>query len=158
MQPSGQIQRVNRSAIIGSLLDVPTRRLAQRIVDTKLRAINQGIYRPKTTLTFREFVESHWKPNLLPTFKRSTSRGYDYLLRKYLIPVFGETNLAEITRQMVQGLVAQMSQNMAPKSVALAKNCLSKVFPRPWNGAISTQIPQLAFGFPHSPYKKSGSR
>lgn len=151
MLPSGQIDRVNRSEIIGALADIPTRRLAQRIVDTKLRVINQGIYRPKTTLTFRVFVESHWKPNLLPTFKRSTSRGYDYLLRKYLMPVFGETNLAEINRQMIQGFVAQMGQNLAPKSVALAKNCLSKVLSTAveWgyieaNSAIGVRLPSLA--------------
>lgn len=127
MLPSGQIARVNRSEVLGSLADIPTRRNAQRIVESQLRPINQGIYRPKTTLTFREFVESQWKPSLLPTFKRSTSRGYVFLLRKYLMPVFGDCGLADINRQMIQGFVAQMSKNLAPKSVALAKNCLSKV-------------------------------
>jgi integrase len=128
MLPSGQIERVNRSEIIGSLADIPTRRLAQRLVDAKLRPINQGIYRPKTTLTFREFVESHWKPNLFPTFKPSTRSGYTYLLEKYLLPFFGTSNLAEIGRQTVQSFVAQLGQRLASKSVALAKNLLSKVF------------------------------
>ncbi len=127
MLPDGQIARVNRSEILGSLEDIPTRRIAQRLVDTKLRAINQGTYRPKTTLTFREFVETQWKPSLLPTFKRSTSQGYQFLLRKYLMPVFGDIGLADINRQMIQGFVARMSKNLAPKSVALAKNVLSKV-------------------------------
>jgi integrase len=127
MLPSGQIARVNRSEVLGSLADIPTRRNAQRIVESRLRPINQGIYRPKTTLTFREFVETQWKSSLFPTFKRSTSRGYEFLLRKYLIPVFGDCGLADINRQMIQGFVAQMSKNLAPKSVALAKNCLSKV-------------------------------
>ena len=127
MLPSGQIARVNRSEVLGSLVDIPTRRNAQRLVESRLRPINQGIYRPKTTLTFREFVESQWKSSLYPTFKWSTSRGYDFLLRKYLMPIFGDCGLAEINRQMIQGLVAQMSKNLAPKSVSLAKNCLSKV-------------------------------
>ncbi len=127
MLPSGQIARVNRSEVLGSLFDIPTRRNAQRLVESRLRPINQGIYRPKTTLTFREFVETQWKSSLFPTFKRSTSRGYEFLLRKYLIPMFGDCGLADINRQMIQGFVAQMSKNPAPKSVALAKNCLSKV-------------------------------
>jgi integrase len=127
MLPSGQIARVNRSEVLGSIVDIPTRRNAQRLVESRLRPINQGIYRPKTTLTFREFVESQWKSSLFPTFKRSTSRGYEYLLRKYLMPAFGDCGLADINRQMIQGFVAQMSKNLAPKSVALAKNCLSKV-------------------------------
>jgi integrase len=127
MLPNGQIARVNRSEVLGSLVDIPTRRNAQRLVESRLRPINQGIYRPKTTLTFREFVESQWKSSLYPTFKWSTSRGYDFLLRKYLMPIFGDCGLAEINRQMIQGFVAQMSKNLAPKSVALAKNCLSKV-------------------------------
>jgi integrase len=127
MLPDGQIARVNRSEIMGTLADLPTRRIAQRLVESKLRAINQGTYRPKTTLTFREFVETQWQPNLFPTFKISTSRGYAYLLRKHLLPFFGDNKLTEITRQMVQAFVAQLGQRLAPKSVALAKNCLSKV-------------------------------
>jgi hypothetical protein len=82
MLPNGQIARVNRSEILGPLADIPTRRIAQRLVESRLRAINQRIYRPKTTMTFRDFVETQWKPNLLPTFKLSTTRGYVYLLRK----------------------------------------------------------------------------
>jgi integrase len=128
MLPSGQIARVNRSEVIGTLAEVSTRRLAQRIADTKLRTINQGTYRPKTILTFREFVETQWQPNLFPTFKESTRRGYSYLLEKYLIPFFGTSGLAEVNRQLVQSFVAQLGQRLAPKSVALAKNLLSKVF------------------------------
>jgi integrase len=150
MLPNGQIARVNRSEIIGTLADIPTQRLAQRIVESRLRAINLGIYRPKTTLTFREFVETQWKQSLLPTFKHSTRRGYEFLLRKYLMPVFGEINIAEINRQMIQGFVAQMSQKLAPKSVALAKNCLSKVLSTaiewgyiPANPATGVRLPSL---------------
>lgn len=128
MLPDGQIARVNRSVILGPVAEIPTRRIAQRMVESRLRAINQGTYRPKTTLTFREFVETQWQPSLFPTFKLSTSRGYAYLLRKHLLPFFGEKKLAEINRQMVQVFVAQLGQRLAPKSVALAKNCLSKVF------------------------------
>jgi len=85
MLSSGQIARVNRSEVLGSLAAIPTRRNAKRIVESRLRPINQGIYRPETTLTFREFVESQWKFSLFPTFKRSTSRGYEFMLRKYLL-------------------------------------------------------------------------
>jgi integrase len=73
-------------------------------------------------------VETQWQPSLFPTFKRSTSRGYAYLFRKYLFPSFGDCKLAEITRHMVQAFVAQLGQRLASKSVSLAKNALSKVF------------------------------
>ncbi len=90
--------------------------------------INQGGYRPQTTLTFREFVKTQWEPNLFPTFKYSTQRGYAYLLRKYLVPFFGTWRLCDVTRPMVQAFVAQLGRHLAPKSVCLAKNLLSKVF------------------------------
>lgn len=128
MLPDGQIARVNRSLILGSLVEIPTRRIAQRLVESKLRVINQGNYRPKTTLTFRQFVETQLQPSLFPTFKKSTSRGYTYLFRKYLFPFFGDHNLTEINRQTVQAFVAQLGQKLAPKSVSLAKNLISKVF------------------------------
>lgn len=128
MLPDGQIARVNRSLILGSLAEIPNRRVAQRLVEAKLRPINLGVYRPKTAMTFREFVETQWNPNMFPTFKLSTRRGYFYQLRKYLIPFFGDHNLAEINRQMIQGFVAQMGKQLAPKTVCLAKNLLSKIF------------------------------
>ena len=128
MLPSGQIARVNRSENIGPLSDIPTRRAAQRIVESRLRPINLGVYRPKTTLTFRQFVETQWQSSMMPTFKLSTRRGYSHQLRRYLIPFFGDRNLAEINRQMVQGFVAQMGKQLAPKTVCLAKNLLSKIF------------------------------
>ena len=126
--PDGQIARVNRSEILGPLAEIPTRRIAQRLAESRLRAVNQGVYRPRTTLTLREFVENQWKANLFPTFKLSTRRGYAQLLRKYLLPFFGESKLTEISRQMVQAFVAQLAQRLAPQSVCLAKNLLSKVF------------------------------
>ena len=128
MLPDGQIARINRSEVIGLFADFPTRRMAQRFAETRLREINSGVYRPKTTLSFREFVESQWQPNLFPTFKLSTRRGYAQVLRKYLIPFFGDQKLSEINRQTVQAFVASLSARLAPQTVRLAKALLSKVF------------------------------
>ncbi|HEV2489124.1 MAG TPA: site-specific integrase [Candidatus Acidoferrales bacterium] len=150
MLPSGETMRVNRSEIIGTLAEFPTRRIAQRIVESKLRPINLGVYRPKTTLTFREFVETQWEPNIFPTLKLSTKRGYAFMLRKYLNPYFGEFKMTEITRQMVQAFVAHLGQHLGPKSLCLAKNVLSKVFSIAieWdyvehNPAIGVRLPSL---------------
>lgn len=148
MLPDGQIARVNRSLILGSLVDIPTRRVAQRLVESQLKPINLGIYRPRTTMTFREFVETQWQPNLFPTFKYSTSRGYTYLLRKHLFPYFGEFKLSEITRQVVQTFVAQVGQRLSPKSVALAKNCLSKVFSTAIEWGYVEQNPAMGVRLP----------
>jgi integrase len=148
MLPDGQIARVNRSLILGSLAEIPNRRVAQRLVEAKLRPINSGVYRPKTTMTFREFAEREWQPNLFPTFKYSTSRGYAYLLRKHLLPYFGQFKLSEITRQMVQTFVAQIGQRLSPKSVALAKNCLSKVFSTAIEWGYVEQNPAIGVRLP----------
>jgi integrase len=148
MLPSGQIARVNRSEVIGTLVDIPTRRLAQRMAEAKLKAINQQTYRPQTTLTFREFVESQWQPSLFPTFKESTRRGYSFLLEKYLLPFFGPSKLAEIGRQAVQSFVGQLGQRLAPKSVALAKNLLSKVFATAMDWGYVTSNPTQGVRLP----------
>lgn len=128
MLPSGQISRVNRAEVLGSLEEIPTQRAALRLAEQRLRAINVGGYRPQTTLTFREFVESLWVPNLLPTYKYSTRQGYAYLLRKYLVPFFGDWKLADVSPSTVQNFVMQLGKRLAPKSVSLGKNLLSKVF------------------------------
>lgn len=125
---SGEVVRANRSLVLGTVTDIPTRRVAQRLAEERLRVINHGGYQPQTALTFREFVKTQWEPNLFSTFKYSTQRGYAYLLRKYLVPFFGNWRLSDVTRPMVQAFVAQLGRHLAPKSVCLAKNLLSKVF------------------------------
>ena len=41
---SGEVVRANRSVVLGTVTDIPTRRVAQRLAEERLRVINQGGY------------------------------------------------------------------------------------------------------------------
>ncbi len=68
----GGLGYVQRSVILGSLVELPTKRDAQTRLDEHLRPINTGAARPQSSMSFGSFAEDQWKAVVLPTFKRST--------------------------------------------------------------------------------------
>src|SRR6266700_4881321 len=74
----GKARRVRREVILGSKRDLPTKRLAQRRMDSVLSRINGLDYRPGRVATFEEFVE-RWKVEVL-TAKRDKRLRFTALL------------------------------------------------------------------------------
>ena len=54
---TGQVERVLRKVALGTIQELPTRKLAQRRFDLVLSRINAPTYRPGRSATFAEFVE-----------------------------------------------------------------------------------------------------
>lgn len=92
-----QLQQVRRSVVLGPVAEIGKRKDTQNRLMEILQPLNLGMQRPKTMMTFREFVEEHWQLGVLPLFKRSTQIGYGPLLRRYFLPQFGSKLLSEIT-------------------------------------------------------------
>jgi len=125
---NGTIGTVLRNVVIAEVRDVPTRRQAQALLDEKLRGLNQGSHRPQAIVTFKEFVEEHWEQKLLPTFKPSTSDVYRILLRKHLLPYFGEMHLCDIGRADVQAFVVEKDKaGLSWNSVKHLRNLVSRI-------------------------------
>lgn len=125
--PNGSRGRIRRSEVLGPVSEIRTERQARNLLDQRLRPVNNCAQRPQAVLLFERFVEDHWLPVLFPTFKFSTRKGYEYLLGKHLLPYFGKERLCDINRANVQTFVASLGRRLAPKSVQLARNLLSKV-------------------------------
>jgi hypothetical protein len=53
---SGNVRRVFRKVLLGTVRELPTRKLAQRRFDLVLSRINASTYRPGRVATFAEFV------------------------------------------------------------------------------------------------------
>jgi integrase len=100
--PDGRIIRIRRSEILGTVAEIPTRRQAEQVLAERLRKINSPDYRPASSLTFGEYVERYWLPQVLPTLKHSTKKYYQYQLRVHLFPAFWNTQLRLITRDAAQ--------------------------------------------------------
>lgn len=141
--------RIQRSVVLGLVCEIGMRE-AQRRLNQRLTTINQGLQKPELLATFERFVLDRWEPAILPMLRFSTARNYKHLLRKHLIPFFGNVRLPEIGSADVQMFLADKSKRYAPKSVLALRNLLSKVFAtaQKWgylqaNPAQGTQVPAL---------------
>jgi integrase len=128
----GSVQRVRRSFILGSLADIPTRRQARRLLDTKLCDLNSGQRKPQSAMSFRQFVTDVWKPTILPTLKFSTQKNYPHLIRRHLLSVFGEQPLCEIRRMDVQRFITDKiaREGFAWQTAAHLRNLMSGILER----------------------------
>jgi len=67
---------------------------------------------------------------ILPTLKFATQRNYRHLVRRHLLPIFGNFPLCNIRRQQIQGFVTDKmtKQQFSWKTSFHLRNLLSKIF------------------------------
>lgn len=104
------IKRVRKWDVLASKKECPTRRLAQRKLDDKLREINREDYKPQTTETFGQFAQN-WLTRVLIHDKPSTQRSDKSVVNVHLIPSFGEFAFREITAEVMQEWVSEQDSN-----------------------------------------------
>jgi len=127
MKPGGALGRVMRSTVLGSVNEFPKREARKKLED-RLRSINQGLHRPQSMVRFGEYAHGDWWSLVLPTLKLSTQHGYRMVLRRHLLPFFGDLRLCDITRLDIQQFVAQrFRQDLAWQTVRNAWIVLSSV-------------------------------
>ncbi len=146
---NGTRMRLQRSIVLGPLSQYG-RREAQRLLSERLAAVNQGRHKPELMMGFQRYVVERWEPNILPTLRYSTARNYRHLIRRHLLPFFGQMRLTEISPADVQMFLAEKSKRFAPKTVLALRNLLSKLFTtaQHWgdlqaNPAKGAQVPAL---------------
>src|ERR1700674_116010 len=91
----GEIKRVHKKEVIGTIADFPTKRLAERELARRLEPINNVEYRPQRRITFEAFSVK-WLKEVLVHQKRSSQASARSHVRVHLIPAFGAMNLADI--------------------------------------------------------------
>ena len=126
--PDGTLRREMRWEVLGSVNEIPSRREAQKILDTKLRPLNQGRQLPQFTISLEQFVREQWEPATLPTMKVGTARYYGKQLRYHILPALGKTRLCDFTRVRIQSFLAEKrSSGLSGSSVHGMRTALSKV-------------------------------
>lgn len=101
------VHRVKRAEVLGDLKEYPTRRLALRALEERLRAVNSRRYRPRPVGTFAE-VATQWENTVLGQFRPSTAANYRTHLHKHLVPFFGKYQMKEIGLELAQHFVSQV--------------------------------------------------
>jgi len=128
----GTVQRVRRSLVLGTLASIPTRRQARVLLNAKLCDLNAGRRQPQSAMPFRHFIEEVWRPTILPTMKFSTQKLYPHLLRRHLLPVFGDRPLCDIRRVDIQRFVTEKMtrQNFSWQTAVHLRNLMSGTLER----------------------------
>jgi len=114
IQADGTIRRVHRSEVLGTLVEFPTRRLAERAREERLSLVNSPTYRARPTATFAQFAE-RWKANVLIHHKPSTQATIRSHFKKYLVPFFGEYQLRDVHPELIQRFLTGLK--VSPKTV-----------------------------------------
>ena len=104
---NGYTRRIERSEVLGSKSDFPTKRLALRELEKRLCVVNDLRYRARPTATFEEFA-SRWESLVLTQHKPSTQVTIRSHLRKHLVPFFGRWQMREIGPEEVQRFVSSV--------------------------------------------------
>ena len=86
-----------------------SRREASDILSQKVVAAATSKAPTRSRVTFRTFA-TEWETSVLPMYKHSTQKHRRFMLKKHLLPRFGDKALSDISRQEVQMYVAQLTQ------------------------------------------------
>jgi integrase len=92
-------------------------REVKKIAAEILRPINQGLVTIGSATNFKAFVDSTYRPIVMPLFARSTQQRYESVLKNYLMPAFGDSCLRDLTPLTVQRFLSGLcSSNLSWES------------------------------------------
>jgi integrase len=101
---NGGFTRRQRKVKLGSLAEMPNRTQALEQLAVLMRQ------KPITRLSFAKLVEK-WKATVVPTLKDSTAANYRYNLERYLVPAFGNREIASLNRFDVETFLVERSKS-----------------------------------------------
>ena len=101
---------------------------AKKIASEKMRSINQGLETLGSATLFKVFVEDVYLKTVLPVASVHHVSRYEGILKKYLLPVFGEKTLRDITMLTAQTYLTGLRQySLAHASMDKIRDCASAV-------------------------------
>jgi integrase len=121
--PDGTRRRALRYEALGEV----TRKHASEILNQRLTAAGHSKAPTRSRVTFRTLA-GEWDTSVLPMYEHSTQKHRRFMLKKHLLPQFGDMAVSDVTRQEIQAYVAHLTQaGYAPKSIDHIHDVLSAV-------------------------------
>jgi integrase len=120
--PDGSRQKALRYERLGPM----SRKQAAEILSQRTAAAGNA-RAVRSRVAFRTLV-AEWEQSILPMYKPSTQKHRRFMLKKHLLPEFGDRAVCDIARQDIQGYVARlMRHGYAPKSIDHIHDVLSAI-------------------------------
>ncbi len=86
-------------------------REVQKIAAETLRPMNQGLITVGSATRFEDYMETVYKPTVLPLMSKTTQDRYASVIRFHLIPAFGPLCLRDLTPLAVQRYFSGLAQS-----------------------------------------------
>lgn len=103
-------------------------REVRKIAAELLRPLNQGLISVGSAVNFGEYVSNEYRPTVLPLLASSTQQSYTGVIRRYLIPAFGDLCLRDLTPSTLQRYFSGMAgQNIGHTVIVKLRDALSSV-------------------------------
>lgn len=120
--PDGSRQKALRYERLGPM----SRKQAAEMLSQKLAAAGSA-KTVRSRVPLRTLV-AEWEQSILPMYKPSTRKHRRWILKKHLLPEFGDRAVCEILRQDIQAFVSRlMRAGYAPKTIDHIHDVLSAV-------------------------------
>ncbi len=114
VRSDGTLHRRHRSEVLGTLKELPTKKLALRALEGRLAEVNSRTYRPKHLITFGEFAEQ-WKTMVMPNHKPSSQCSENSRVQRHLKPRLNRMPLNNVDTLKLQKLVSELEGS--PKTI-----------------------------------------
>lgn len=124
--PDNVVHRIRKALVIGTLAELPTKKLARRRLEVMLARVNATGYRPGRIATLAEFVE-RWRAEVLSQRKPSTIMAAEGHLSKHVLPEIGRLRLDELSIERQQMFVSRLSGHMSRKTLLNVLGTLSSI-------------------------------
>jgi integrase len=126
-------------------------REARKIAAEMLRPMNQGLQTIGSATRFSEYVNGTFLPTVLPLMASTTRASYEGTLRRYLIAVFGDMPLRNMTVLNLQAYFSSLATSkLGGDTVLKIKEVLSSVLGSAVNYELLTRNPMLAVQIPRN--------
>jgi len=98
-------------------VEFPTKTLAKRKLAEIVAELNDVDYKPRAVMTVAKFVENQYRTLIMPVRKPTTQRGYEIVLRPYVLLELGTSQLVEVASERVQSFINRKTGSMARNTV-----------------------------------------
>ena len=127
VREDGTLDRTQRAVVLGCVNEL-SKREARSLLQKRVSQINQGRHRVRTMMTLEKFAREQWEPGALLALKPSSTRYYNHLLEKHVLPALGSFRLCDVNRLVVQQfLLAGKRKGYSSSSVHGMHTTLGKV-------------------------------
>ncbi len=122
--PDGTRKKVLRYEALGDV----TRKIASDTLAQKLVSRRRTAQTPmRSRVTFRTLA-GEWEASVMPMYKHSTQNHRRFMLKKHLLPRFGDLAISDVTRQEIQAYVAHLHRaGYAPRTIDHIHDVLSAI-------------------------------